>query len=511
MNYIYSFNGQRIFAKYIFSICFLLFVNILLRGADATVSSYTELKALTGASTADVVSGTGLDGHFYLDTGSSETANRGTVFVPDSGPGRWKRIYDKSYVLLDWFDVSDPDAAIASALTVNTNIKCPGDYTFSDDIDLINNARLFGGGILRFNTTKGINVDNVSRFTIENLSLYGSESSGQALIYIHNTSDRWDIKRVDFYDSDIAVYATNTWCGIIKDCWIRSSCNEGVFLAGGTGNCSRGTSLGQVNIINIENNIIESADCGVRMGITGDMGSHCKTIYVTGNTIEGNTTGIILQDTYGVYLRNYHEAQNVAIKIDGNYNYGTVIEGCSFWGDGSYFTHIVEQVNCPYSVFGLTIKNCVATNPVGGISGTAALTSLTLIANQNVNIETLHRYTVVKSINDKTTGTTFCIQEIINGDYSVRERESGMTFGNINTTATRTCTLPEAKTGMEYSFCQTGTNDLIVDPDGIELFRGQGAGKYVKISSQGGTLHLKCHTAGIWDIVSQSGTISYEP
>lgn len=86
----------------------------------------------------------------------------------------------------------------------------------------------------------------------------------------------------------------------------------------------------------------------------------------------------------------------------------------------------------------------------------------------------------------------------------------GHTIANIGATGTVTYVLPAAVAGMQFAFSRIASYAVRVDPNGSEVIRGGGAGKYASLDTDGGRLHLRCHTDGIWDLISSYGTISYE-
>lgn len=74
-----------------------------------------------------------------------------------------------------------------------------------------------------------------------------------------------------------------------------------------------------------------------------------------------------------------------------------------------------------------------------------------------------------------------------------------------------TATLPVSVAGLEYQFQKVTAVTFRVDPNGAEVIRGGGAGKYLQLTAQGDAVHLCCYTAGTWDIVSSNGAFTFEP
>lgn len=98
-------------------------------------------------------------------------------------------------------------------------------------------------------------------------------------------------------------------------------------------------------------------------------------------------------------------------------------------------------------------------------------------------------------------------------DYTVQKADAGRRINNISATGIVTYTLPVADStlyGKQFHFVRIANFAIHIDPNGTNIFRGQGAGKYMSLDSLGANVTLECNITGIWDIVSSSGTISYE-
>jgi len=87
-------------------------------------------------------------------------------------------------------------------------------------------------------------------------------------------------------------------------------------------------------------------------------------------------------------------------------------------------------------------------------------------------------------------------------------------YPGAGTGATRVYTLPAATPGLNYTFGAGGTTAssfVRLEPNGSEVIRGGGAGKYMELGSLGAQASLRCDIAGTWEVVSSSGTTSFEP
>jgi hypothetical protein len=89
---------------------------------------------------------------------------------------------------------------------------------------------------------------------------------------------------------------------------------------------------------------------------------------------------------------------------------------------------------------------------------------------------------------------------------------NGKTLTNINAGGDFEWDLPAAAVGMHIRFARIETSGrLRIDPSGTEVVRGGGAGKYIFTDTTGGTIYLRCYSAGTWDIDAQIGTWAFEP
>lgn len=97
-----------------------------------------------------------------------------------------------------------------------------------------------------------------------------------------------------------------------------------------------------------------------------------------------------------------------------------------------------------------------------------------------------------------------------NGATTIEEYESSRIITNDGASGTITAALPASRQNLEYRFTRTDSQNLRIDPNGSETIRGGGAGKYLSLDSDGASAHLKCFSAGTWEVLSSNGTVSYE-
>lgn len=96
-------------------------------------------------------------------------------------------------------------------------------------------------------------------------------------------------------------------------------------------------------------------------------------------------------------------------------------------------------------------------------------------------------------------------------NYPLSVQESGLSIYNQGATTTRTYTLPVSAPGLIYTALRVATFPLRVDPDGTEVIRGGGAGKYLQINNDGDFVTLRCIVAGTWEVVESRGAFTFEP
>jgi hypothetical protein len=89
--------------------------------------------------------------------------------------------------------------------------------------------------------------------------------------------------------------------------------------------------------------------------------------------------------------------------------------------------------------------------------------------------------------------------------------DNGKRFSNFGATGTVVATLPAGATGLRFAFRRIAGFALQIDPDGTEVIRGGGAGKYLQLGSDGAAVIIEWDKDSlVWEIVEQVGTITYE-
>lgn len=107
--------------------------------------------------------------------------------------------------------------------------------------------------------------------------------------------------------------------------------------------------------------------------------------------------------------------------------------------------------------------------------------------------------------------------EYMNAGSATPTAYAGWCFGTRkwlttrNSGGTTTWALPAATVGMRIGLIRTDAVVARWDPNGTEVIRGGGAGKYFQTNVDGSNAILRCDTAGTWEIEQQQGTWTFEP
>lgn len=97
------------------------------------------------------------------------------------------------------------------------------------------------------------------------------------------------------------------------------------------------------------------------------------------------------------------------------------------------------------------------------------------------------------------------------GGVTVPAGYSGKVISNRDASGTVTHTLPPALVGREFTCVREAEFEYRIDPNPSDTIRGSSAGKYLIMNTTGNTVHLKCVVAGVWELVSSNGAITFEP
>lgn len=122
-----------------------------------------------------------------------------------------------------------------------------------------------------------------------------------------------------------------------------------------------------------------------------------------------------------------------------------------------------------------------------------------------VTCDNIDEYNSVTSINGVQTFSA------VTSPVAVPKQFSGLTMTNRGSGGTVVYSLPAAVSGLQYSFARVAGNAMQIDPNGTEVIRGGGAGKYLQLGADGTSVTLVCRVAGTWDFVQSNGSTSFEP
>lgn len=172
--------------------------------------------------------GDGGGGGFYYDENSAEAANGGTILAPDTGSGRWKRVYSGA-VNVRWFgakgdNATNDTAAIQAAITCQSSsggiVLLPrGEYQITDTLSLPGLVSLIGDGmdstVIRYTgsgiaiSISGTSLSQKVKNMIRDMAVYGSASSTNGL-YL-NYAPYGFYENLRFYGFNIGVAVENSW------------------------------------------------------------------------------------------------------------------------------------------------------------------------------------------------------------------------------------------------------------------------------------------------------------
>lgn len=124
------------------------------------------------------------------------------------------------------------------------------------------------------------------------------------------------------------------------------------------------------------------------------------------------------------------------------------------------------------------------------------------------------RMVVERGIHDNSN--TIVTKTQADSPYTVALTDLGATLTNTGASGAVVFALPAAVVGMEVSARVDAAQELRLDPNGTEqiCLPSTGvpgaAGKYLTADAVNEQVHLKCREAGIWDVISYTGTWTAE-
>lgn len=280
----------------------------------------------------------------------------------------------------------------------------------------------------------------------------------------------------------------------------------------------------------VNDNVIEGfGDSGIKIT------SNSNYCHVTNNTLSKLTSsvGIRLSDTHSYIANNliidplsskstfyaiYATSESNEILSMSSIN-NRIIFGSGLTSSNTYYCYL----NCATNNFSnvLLDDDVYCVGPTGtsyGIGfGTAAagpiLSDVTLKSRLRGNYTTLLRYL---SASNPALDVDFNLNtgpqsRTAVGSTTINIHEAGRTITNVGASGTITALLPAAKINAKYNFIRTDAFTFRVDPNGTEIIMGGGSGKYLSLDSDGCSVGLFCASSGVWQIISNSGTTSFQP
>lgn len=139
-----------------------------------------------------------------------------------------------------------------------------------------------------------------------------------------------------------------------------------------------------------------------------------------------------------------------------------------------------------------------------------AITNSTVRTNEAITYDTANTH----GSDIWTESRGYITEELTkSGSYDIasENHKNRKIYNNRNSAGQTTYTLDAALRGDHMTFINTKSGwSMRIDPDGTENFRGEAAGKYMSLDSEGAYVIITCVETGIWDYISR-GTITFEP
>ena len=225
-------------------------------------------------------------------------------------------------------------------------------YSCAADIQIKDQIFITGGGMIKFTGTYGFESNAKSGWVIDGITIIGSETANQILIYIHNSSVKFWIRNSQFYKSPMGIFATNSFIFRIDDNDMYPSGMNNIVcikLTSGEGNCSKGTAYGTVNDVHIRGNMLKefgSAPSATPLIHIGDSAlapidpkavTHAKSIDISSNGLAGllAENAIKSENTKNLTIdRNWFERfVGPPVYLAGQWDWATTIRANGFYGN----------------------------------------------------------------------------------------------------------------------------------------------------------------------------------
>jgi hypothetical protein len=367
-------------------------------------------------------------------------------------------------------------------------------------------------------TNPMFNFEGASQLVLRNFSVDGNSLATIGLILkgnasnrvTHCTFDNLNVVLCTTYGLEIGEVSAFQWdAAVFNNCWISSNA-IGIYIEGG--------NTEQVNFMG--GSIAGAATYGVKMSNAG--ANFYGTQFLNCATADVFIDSPLQHDV--TFINPYSEGGAIFLLTTST---SSVSKRCINIFGGQLLS--VTSVNT-----GLGARDAVIyhRNNMGittiGVKGAGGLASDFLVApfgtysiisqgnewaNESLNVSAAANGVKVCQIDNQNYRfiglNEFTRQEA--DSASIDADLSGGTFSNNTAVGGVEYSLPTTVVGLKFTFVRISSNYIRLDPNGTEQIRGGGAGKYLSLDSDGANVTLQCVVANIWEIVSTSGTTSFEP
>lgn len=267
-------------------------------------------------------------GLFYFDSGSSESEDYGTVFVPTGAPatGRWKRLISGQSILVEWFGVKGDEDGLGGGTDNTTAFERIEAY-----IEAASEALEVHFGAGKFYKTQYIRWGFTSGALVAELTIRGH---GATIWSMTNSGSSWNsgnrghalgvrsMARVKVYELNVDHITAPT---------LASSTPKDIYS---TAMLIMGEDASSAPVdVHIQN-------CRVRnswsYGIVVAFGAHSKVL----NTLAHNCLA------QGIYVENYADSKGRASVV------GCEVQACQDWGIDLYGESLEALDNTVYNCIG---------------------------------------------------------------------------------------------------------------------------------------------------------------
>lgn len=323
--------------------------------------------------------GDGGGGTFYYDSSSSATPNGGTIIAPDSGSGRWIRIYSGA-INVRWFgakgdnsndDTAEIQAAIdyAESLSRATVYAPAGRYLVSATLTINSSGvNIVGDGMWDTVITRSGNFGDTMLFT-------GNDGTGTVISDV-------GISNIAFQSTG----QTTSGAHLVFNGVARANVYGIYMLNGFIGFNLKGLTAAYIDTIYVVfTNIFSGSatgrrfmECGASVGTYGH--PTCGDLFISNFNLRGNVSsnvtekGLNILGADGIWFENGHVGNTTSANLDITNN-GTQLEHVFFsnvmFDEGIDFNVLIEGSHASNVGQAIFFNNC---NVKGGGTASAGVT-----------------------------------------------------------------------------------------------------------------------------------------